>query len=152
TVLLLLGGVLIGVLTSEESFAKVSPLFADAQPGLLTLFLLTLGVKAGASLPEFKKLGVPLAFAGVAVPVFAGLLGSALGTLAGLSVGGATALAVLAASASYIAAPAAVGIALPDAKQGLPITMSLGLTFPFNLAIGLPLYLWFAELFAGWLH
>jgi len=152
TVLLLLGGVLIGVLTSEESYAKVSPLFSDAQPGLLTLFLLTLGVKAGASLPEFKKLGVPLAFAGVAVPVFAGLLGSALGTLAGLSVGGATALAVLAASASYIAAPAAVGIALPDAKQGLPITMSLGLTFPFNLAIGLPLYLWFAELFAGWLH
>ena len=149
TVLLLLGGVLIGVLTSEESYTKVSPLFVDAQPGLLTLFLLTLGVKAGANLPEFKKLGVPLALAGVVVPVFAGLLGSFLGTLAGLSVGGATALAVLSASASYIAAPAAVGIALPEAKQGLPITMSLGLTFPFNLAIGLPLYLWFAEQAAG---
>jgi hypothetical protein len=151
TVLLLLGGVAMGLISGDESFEKVKVLFVDAQPGLLTFFLLTLGVKAGANLGDFKKAGLPLILVSIVVPIFGGVIGSALGTLVGLSVGGATALAVLTASASYIAAPAAVGIALPDAKQGLPITMSLGITFPFNLAIGIPLYLWFTQQFGAML-
>ena len=149
TVLLLLGGVAMGLISGEASFEKVQLLVVDAQPALLTFFLLTLGVKAGSNLGDFRKTGLPLVLVSILVPIFGGLLGSALGTLVGLSIGGATALAVLTASASYIAAPAAVGIALPDAKQGLPITMSLGITFPFNLAIGIPLYLWFAQQFGA---
>lgn len=151
TVLLLLGGVAMGLLSGEDSFEKVKLLFVDAQPGLLTFFLLTLGVKAGANLGDFKKLGLPLAAVSMVIPVIGGFIGSGLGTLAGLSIGGATALAVLTASASYIAAPAAVSIALPEARASMPITMSLGVTFPFNLAIGIPLYLWFAQLFAAWI-
>ena len=149
TVLLLLGGVLLGFISGAESYEKVKLLFVDAQPGLLTIFLLTLGIKAGQNFGEFKKVGVPLTIASVVFPVLGGAMGGAVGSLIGLSVGGAAALAVLCASASYIAAPAAVGIALPEANGSIPITMSLGVTFPFNLLVGIPLYIWFAQLFSG---
>ena len=149
TVLLLLGGVLLGFISGAESYEKVKLLFVDAQPGLLTIFLLTLGIKAGQNFGEFKKVGVPLTIASVVFPVLGGAMGGAVGSLIGLSVGGAAALAVLCASASYIAAPAAVGIALPEANGSIPITMSLGVTFPFNLVVGIPLYIWFAQLFSG---
>lgn len=148
TVLLLLGGVLLGLLSGEASYDRVKLLFVDAQPALLTLFLLTLGMKAGASLGEFKKLGAPLIAASLLFPLIGGVLGVAVGTAVGLSVGGATALGVLSASASYIAAPAAVGVALPEAKQGIPIAMSLGITFPFNLIVGIPLYMLMATVAA----
>ena len=72
-----------------------------------------------------------------------------LGTVAGLSVGGAMVLGVMAASASYIAAPAAVRIALPDANPALYLTAALGITFPFNLIVGIPLFYWFAQLVGG---
>ena len=149
TVLLLLGGVLLGFISGAESYEKVKLLFVDAQPGLLTIFLLTLGIKAGQNFGEFKKVGVPLTIASVVFPVLGGAMGAAVGSLIGLSVGGAAALAVLCASASYIAAPAAVGIALPEANGSIPITMSLGVTFPFNLLVGIPLYIWFAQIFSG---
>lgn len=149
TVLLLLGGVMLGYLSGNTSYEKVKLLFVDAQPALLTLFLLTLGIKAGQSLGEFRKLGTPLVLASIAFPLIGGLIGASVGTLIGLSVGGATALAVLSASASYIAAPAAVSIALPNSKTGIPIVMSLGLTFPFNLIFGIPLYYWLAQNLAG---
>ena len=148
TVLLLLGGVLLGYLSGDSSYEKVKLLFVDAQPALLTLFLLTLGIKAGNSLGEFKKLGLPLALTSVLFPLIGGVIGAGVGTLVGLSVGGATALAVLSASASYIAAPAAVAIALPNSNTGIPITMSLGITFPFNLVLGIPIYLWLAQTFS----
>ena len=149
TVLLLLGGVMLGYLSGNTSYEKVKLLFVDAQPALLTLFLLTLGIKAGQSLGEFRKLGTPLVLTSIAFPLIGGLIGASVGTLIGLSVGGATALAVLSASASYIAAPAAVSIALPNSKTGIPIAMSLGLTFPFNLIFGIPLYYWLAQNLAG---
>ena len=148
TVLLLVGGVLLGFVSGNESYEKVKLLFVDAQPALLTIFLLTLGMKAGANLGQFRKLGLSLVAASIAFPLIGGIVGAAVGTAVGLSVGGATALAVLSASASYIAAPAAVGVALPEANQGTPITMSLGITFPFNLIVGIPLYLWLAQWFA----
>ena len=145
TVLLLLGGVLLGYISGHASYEKVKLLFVDAQPALLTLFLLTLGMKAGESLGYFKKLGAPLIAASIAFPLVGGVLGVAVGTAVGLSVGGATALGILSASASYIAAPAAVSVALPEAKQGIPIAMSLGITFPFNLILGIPLYMLLAQ-------
>ena len=86
---------------------------------------------------------------GILMPILGGTLGAAAGTLAGMSVGGATMLAVLTASASYIAAPAAVGIALPEPNLGLSLSASLGVTFPFNLLVGIPLYLWIAHSHLG---
>jgi hypothetical protein len=82
---------------------------------------------------------------GIAIPLVNGALGALAGKAAGLSTGGIAALATLAASASYIAAPAAVRIALPKANPSLYITASLGVTFPFNLTIGIPLYIAMAQ-------
>jgi hypothetical protein len=149
TVLLLLGGVVMGYISGPQGYESVKTLFVDAQPGLLTLFLLTLGIKAGNNFKHFRALGPALVGFAIAMPLIGGALGAAAGTAIGLSVGGATALAVLCASASYIAAPAAVSIALPTANQSVPITASLGITFPFNLLIGLPTYFWLAQTFTG---
>ena len=149
TVLLLLGGVVMGYISGPQGYESVKTLFVDAQPGLLTLFLLTLGIKAGNNFKHFRSLGPALVGFAIAMPLIGGALGAAAGSAIGLSVGGATALAVLCASASYIAAPAAVSIALPTANQSVPITAALGITFPFNLLIGLPIYFWLAQTFTG---
>lgn len=149
TVLLLVGGVAMGYLTGPVGFEKVKLLFVDAQQGLLTLFLLTLGIKAGQNFKHFKQLGLSIVGFAIVMPVIGGALGAAAGSAIGMSVGGAMALAVLCASASYIAAPAAVAIALPEANNASPITASLGITFPFNLIVGLPLYYWLAQQFAA---
>jgi hypothetical protein len=147
TVLLLLGGVLMGYISGPSGYESVKTLFVDAQAGLLTLFLLTLGIQAGKNFKYFKDLGLPLVCFALVMPLIGGTLGALVGASIGLSAGGATALAVLCASASYIAAPAAVSIALPTANKSVPITASLGVTFPFNLAIGLPVYFWLAQTF-----
>lgn len=149
TVLLLLGGVIMGYISGPKGYESVKTLFVDAQPGLLTLFLLTLGIKAGQNFKHFKTLGIGIGAFAIVMPLLGGVLGALSGALLGLSAGGATALAVLCASASYIAAPAAVSIALPKANQSIPITASLGITFPFNLILGLPIYFWLAELFTS---
>ncbi len=147
TVLLLVGGVIMGFIAGPKGYESVKVLFVDAQPGLLTLFLLTLGIQAGQNLKHFRALGPGLGAFAVVMPVIGGLIGSAAGAAIGLSAGGATALAVLCASASYIAAPAAVSIALPTANRSTAITASLGITFPFNLIVGLPLYFWLSSWF-----
>jgi len=148
TVLLLLGGVVMGFIAGPKGYESVKTLFVDAQPGLLTLFLLTLGIQAGNNFKHFRQMGVALVGFAIVMPLIGGTIGSLVGTAIGLSVGGSTALAVLCASASYIAAPAAVGIALPTANKSVPITASLGITFPFNLLIGLPIYFWLAQTFS----
>lgn len=79
------------------------------------------------------------------MPVISAILGIALSKLSGLSVGGATVMATLAASASYIAAPATMRMALPNANPTLSLTASLGITFPFNISLGIPLYYWIAS-------
>jgi hypothetical protein len=149
TVLLLMGGLLIGFMTSEAGFTKVAPFFVDLQNGFLALFLLNLGYIAGTNWHEIKKVGAGLATFAVVFPVFAGALGVVSGTMAGLSVGGAAVLGVLCASASYIAAPAAVSIGLPKANGSLALMASIGVTFPFNLTLGIPLYLELAVLVGG---
>ena len=150
SVLLLLGGLLIGAIAGPKGVGQVSPLFVDALPGLLTLFLLTLGFKAGSHLGEFKALGFKLVAFGTLFPLFTGALGAFTATLIGMSPGGATAFAVLCASASYIAAPAAVSVALPEASKPLTILSSLGVTFPFNLIVGMPVYFMLANAFGAW--
>ena len=146
TVLLLIGGLFIGFITSSEGYQKVSPFFVELLGGFLVLFLLHLGYMAGSNFFEIKKVGAPLALFGLIFPIFSGAIGVGIGSVIGLSVGGATMLGVLSASASYIAAPAAVSVALPQASPTIALMSSIGITFPFNLIIGVPLYYKFAEL------
>ena len=152
TVLLLTGGLLLGFIASDSGFAKVVPFFVDTQSGLLALFLLNLGYIAGTNWPELKHVGIPVATFAIIFPIISGALGAFAGTLCGLSVGGSAILAVLAASASYIAAPAAVAVALPKARASLAMTASIGVTFPFNLLIGIPMYIALAQIFASLLN
>lgn len=140
SIVLLAGGLLIGWISGKPGVAAVAPLFVDLFKGALVLFLLEMGLITARRFRDLARVGPFLLAFGVIMPVLHGLLGIALGRLAGLSLGGATVLAVLAASASYIAAPAAVRIALPEANPSLYLTASLAVTFPFNLALGLPLY------------
>lgn len=147
TVLLLAGGLAIGLITSKEGYVKVSPFFVDLLNGFLVLFLLHLGYLAGSNFAEIKKVGAPLAAFGIFFPLLSGLIGVTAGSLIGMSVGGATMLGILAASASYIAAPAAVAVALPTASPTLALMSSIGITFPFNLILGIPIYYKIAQLF-----
>ena len=145
TVLLLFGGLFIGAVSSNEGYEKVSPFFIVLLSGLLVLFLLHLGYLAGFNFSEVRKVGKPLIAFGLLFPLIVGVIGVALGGAIGLSVGGATILGVLCASASYIAAPAAVSVALPKANATLALMSSIGVTFPFNLIIGIPVYFKVAE-------
>ena len=145
TVLLLFGGLFIGAVSSNEGYEKVSPFFVGLLSGLLVLFLLHLGYLAGFNFSEVRKVGKPLIVFGLVFPLVVGVIGVALGGAIGLSVGGATILGVLCASASYIAAPAAVGVALPKANATLALMSSIGVTFPFNLIVGIPVYFKVAE-------
>jgi len=146
TVLLLIGGLVIGFATTKEGFEKVSPFFTQLLSGFLVLFLLHLGYMAGANFREVINVGAPLAIFGIVFPILSGAIGVLAGSLIGLSIGGATILGLLCASASYIAAPAAVSVALPQASSTLALTTSIGITFPFNLIVGIPLYYKFAQL------
>ena len=141
TVLLLVGGLIVGFITTDSGYQKVSPFFIELLNGFLVLFLLQLGYLAGNQLNEVFKAGFGLVLFAIIFPIFAGLIGAIAGFLAGMSYGGTALLAVLSASASYIAAPAAVSIALPKEKLGLALTCSIGITFPFNLVFGIPIYL-----------
>lgn len=145
TVLLLFGGLFIGAVSSNEGYEKVSPFFIGLLSGLLVLFLLHLGYLAGFNFSEVRKVGKPLIVFGLMFPLVVGITGVAIGGAIGLSIGGATILGVLCASASYIAAPAAVGVALPKANATLALMSSIGVTFPFNLIVGIPVYFKAAE-------
>jgi len=144
-ILLLLGGLAIGLMCGKNGFEQVAPLFDAPFKGVLTLFLLEVGLVAGRRLKDLKSAGWRLAAFALIMPVLHGFLGAAVGKWCGLGAGGATVLATLAASASYIAAPAAVRIALPQASPALYLTSSLAITFPFNIVLGIPLYHAFAK-------
>ena len=146
TVLLLIGGLTIGFVTSVDGYQKVSPFFVELLSGFLVLFLLHLGYLAGVNFADIKAVGARLAAFGILFPILSGTIGVLIGTAINLSVGGATMLGILSASASYIAAPAAVAVALPQASPTLALTSSIGITFPFNLIVGIPLYLKLAQI------
>ncbi|MBO9337649.1 MAG: sodium-dependent bicarbonate transport family permease [Chloroflexus sp.] len=149
SILLLVGGMVIGWLAGPRGGKEVAPLFVDLFKGALTFFLLELGMVAARRFRDLPSAGLFLLGFGIIIPIFNGLLGIWFGSMTGLSLGGSTILGVLAASASYIAAPAAVRIALPQANPGFYLTAALGITFPFNLAIGLPLYYTIASWIVG---
>lgn len=141
SVLLLLGGLAIGAVAGDAGVAPIKAVFIDPFKGVLALFLLELGLVAGARLAEVRRFGAAVLVVGVAVPPLLALLGAATGVALGLSTGGVALLATLAASASYIAAPTAMRIAVPEANAALSITTALGVTFPFNIVVGIPLYI-----------
>ena len=140
SIMLLVGGILIGTFASQTGLDKATPLFKDLFQGVLVLFLLDLGTLAAQRLKTLRSVGVRLVIFAIAMPLAFGTIGVVVGTVAGLSVGGAAVFAAMVASASYIAAPAAVRVGLPEADVGMSLGAALGMTFPFNLAIGIPLF------------
>ena len=146
SIVLLIGSFAIGVATGEEGMTDLQPFIVVPFTGILALFLLDMGLSAGRSLLEHKKdiSGGLLAF-GCVMPVVGALFGTLAAKFVGLSAGGAFLLIVLSASASYIAVPAAMRLALPQAKSGIYLTLSLGVTFPFNLTLGMPIYFMLAS-------
>lgn len=146
SIVLLTGSFVIGALTEDKGMTMIAPFVVTPFTGILCLFLLDMGLSAGRSIlknKHFLTLGL-LGF-GVLMPVLAALFALALGSLIQLQTGSLFLLMVLSASASYIAVPAAMKIALPKAQAGVYLTLSLGVTFPFNITVGLPLYLWLAS-------
>lgn len=151
SVLLLIGGLLIGYIGGVEGTQPIKALFVDPFKGVLALFLLELGLVAGAHLSLLRQYGARVVLIGVIVPPLLAMFGLALGALLGLSTGGIAILATLAASASYIAAPTAMRIAVPEGNAGLSITVALGVAFPFNIVLGIPLYIAAAGHVAAWM-
>lgn len=145
SVLLLVGGLVIGAVMGEAGLKPIAPLFTDLFKGVLALFLLELGLVAGAQLPEVKRYGLRLLAVGIVSPLVLSVMGAFLGKALGLSTGGIAILATLAASASYIAAPTAMRMAVPQGNAGLSIAAALGISFPFNIVVGVPLYTWLAQ-------
>ncbi|GGF93481.1 sodium-dependent bicarbonate transport family permease [Paenibacillus abyssi] len=148
SILLLAGGLIIGLLAGQEAMPVVQPFFIDPYRGALMLFLMHMGMVCGSKLGELKgRSSLLLGFA-VLAPIAYGALGVLVGKAAGLSTGSMMLMGVLAASASYIAAPAAVKGAIPEANPSIYLGLALGVTFPFNLAFGIPLYYWLAQMLA----
>jgi len=139
-VFLLIGSLVIGMITGEEGWNKVAPFAYDPFQGVLCLFLLDMGLIAARRLSALRKAGLRLGLFAIVVPLVHATLGIAAAYALGLEQGDALLLTVLAASASYIAVPAAVRITLPEANPSLFLPMSLAVTFPFNVVVGIPLY------------
>lgn len=149
SILVLLGATVIGIVLGAQGLQELDGFFVAPFTGVLALFLLDMGLVAFRRIRSLRKAGFSLIAFALYMPLIGGLLGGLLGTAVGLSVGDTTLLATLAASASYIAAPAAMRLALPDADPGLSLPVVLGVTFPFNLIVGIPLYLELARLLGG---
>lgn len=146
--LLLLGAVLIGFLTGDAGKKAMLP-FTDLQKGVLAFFLLDMGLLVAARAREMRLGSAFLGGFGILMPLFNAAVALGLALLFGMSAGDAFLLVVLAASASYIVVPAVVRYAIPEANPSLYFTMSLAITFPFNIVFGLPLYLWAVERWWG---
>lgn len=141
---LMLGALLIGFWAGDQA-ESVTPLFKDLFHGMLALFLLEMGIVAGGRVSQLRDSGCFIIAFSISMSLIGAFLGYVLGQMIGLSAGGVMLLAVLGASASYIAVPAAMRVALPQANPSLSITASLGVTFPFNVLVGIPSYALFTQ-------
>ena len=149
SIVLLLGGLIIGWIAGSEGIKPLDKLFFDLFKGMLAIFLLEMGLVAASRLGDLRRAGWFLASFAIVMPMVSAAIGIVTGLLLDLSIGGTTLLATLYASASYIAAPAAMRIAVPEANPGLSIGAALGITFPFNLLIGIPAYHWLTKTLYG---
>lgn len=146
SILLLVGGLAIGAVIGESGYASVEPFFGEPFRGALVLFLLALGIDAARRFGALRTGAVGLIAFAILFPLVVGSTAVLVGSAAGLDTGGAAILGVLCASASYIAAPAAVRMSLPDANLAYPLAASLGVTFPLNLTVGIPLFIGLAAM------
>ena len=150
SIVLLVGSFLIGAVTGQDGLDSIAGLIVTPFTGVLCLFLLDMGLVAGRGLRSSAKLlGLGAITFGIVMPLIGSLAGLGAALLLGLSTGGTMLLMTLSASASYIAVPAAMRVALPEANPSIYLTLSLGVTFPFNLTLGLPIYLSLARSFTG---
>ncbi|MEM6478524.1 MAG: sodium-dependent bicarbonate transport family permease [Pseudomonadota bacterium] len=150
SIVLLVGSFFIGLLTGSDGLDLIASFIVAPFQGVLCLFLLDMGLIAGRGLRETRgALSAGTIVFGFLMPPIGALFGLGAGLLVGLSTGGIALLMTLSASASYIAVPAAMRVALPEAKPAIYLTLSLGITFPFNLIIGIPLYLGVASAITG---
>ncbi len=138
--LLLLGSMLVGFLSGEAGQAAMQPFSGDLFKGMLAFFLLDMGLLTARNVAQLKGLPLRLLAYGIGAPLVHGALALALAAAVGMSAGNGALLVVLAASASYIAVPAVLRHAMPEASPSLYFGMSLGLTFPFNILLGIPIY------------
>ena len=142
SIVLLIGAFIIGLITGNDGMRDIESFIVAPFKGVLCLFLLDIGLVAGRNLLQSRHLITRgLVAFGFLMPVLASVIGLGVALLLNLSEGGAVLLMVLSASASYIAVPAAMRVALPEANAGIYLSLSLGITFPFNLTLGIPLYL-----------
>lgn len=150
SIVLLVGAFAIGMITGEKGLAEIAPFIVSPFKGVLCLFLLDMGLIAGRGLRSAKGIvTAPIVAFGILMPLIGAAFGLGAAMLIGLSTGGALLMMVLSASASYIAVPAAMRVALPQANPAIYLTLSLGITFPFNLTLGIPLYLTVAQIVTG---
>ncbi|OZA10721.1 MAG: sodium-dependent bicarbonate transport family permease [Rhodobacterales bacterium 17-64-5] len=150
SIVLLVGSFLIGMLTGQQGMARIEAFIVAPFQGVLCLFLLDMGLVAGRGMRGARGVMTPgVLLFGLLMPVVGAGFGLAAGMALGLSTGGVALLMVLAGSASYIAVPAAMRVALPDANPSVYLTLSLGVTFPFNLVIGIPAWVAVAQAVGG---
>lgn len=141
SVILLIGSMVIGAISMPGSMDKLFPFIDEIFMGVLCLFLFEMGMVAARRIREFRAVGPVLIAFGIVMPLIGGVVGVLVGhSMLGFSVGGTTLVGVLGASASYIAVPPAMRLAVPEANPSFYLTLSLGITFPFNVMIGIPLY------------
>ncbi len=145
--LLLLGAMVVGLLTGDTGKAAMQPFTGDLFKGMLSFFLLDMGLQAAKNMGELRGKSPWLLAYAILGPLVHAALALLLGMVAGMSAGDTALLMVLAASASYIAVPAVIRHAIPEANPSIYFGMSLGLTFPFNILIGIPLYTRIAQFF-----
>jgi uncharacterized protein len=150
SIVLLVGSFVIGLITGAEGMARIESFIVSPFQGVLCLFLLDMGLVAGRGLRASRgALGMGAIGFGLLMPVVGAAFGLGMGLMLGLSAGGVALFMTLAASASYIAVPAAMRVALPEANPSIYLTLSLGVTFPFNLTIGIPAYVAVASAVTG---
>lgn len=150
SIVLLIGSFVIGFLSGSDGLAEIESFVVSPFKGVLCLFLLDMGLVAGRGLRSSAHQLTPgLISFGIVMPILGSVAGLVAASLIGLSTGGTVLLMALSASASYIAVPAAMRVALPEANPSIYLTMSLGITFPFNLVLGIPLYLSIAQVLGG---
>lgn len=147
SVLLIMGSLVIGFLASDQQARGIEPFTTDIFKGFLAVFLLDMGITSGKKLADFIKKGWFALFFAIVIPVINGVSVAFISNLFSDSVGNRFLFAILAASASYIAVPAAMRIAAPKANPSLYLPMALAITFPFNITLGMPLYLYIVQAF-----
>lgn len=135
----MLGCIVIGYAIGDKGFEPISIVFDELFTGAIAIFLLEMGIIAGQRLDDIKKVGIFLVAFSILIPTLNGIIGVLVATVLGLSLGGAVMFGLLMASASFIAAPAVLRHAIPQAKPSLYITSALGITFPYNIIILLPI-------------